>query len=74
MFEIKYAGFEGLCQRLKEYENKYGGMTSAEFFERFERGELGDGDDFILWSGLYKFYLEMSSERQETPAGETAIE
>jgi len=38
---------------LKKFETKFS-MSSEEFFEKFENGELGDEKDFIIWSGVYE--------------------
>ena len=37
--------------RIKRFEEKYG-MGSGEFRKRFERGELGDEEDFFVWWSL----------------------
>ncbi len=46
---------------LKAYEQKHG-MSSKEFFEKFEGGELTDSTDFILWSGIYQMYEESKTK------------
>jgi hypothetical protein len=33
------------------------GMESSDFFERFEKGEMGDAMDFIEWASLYQMYM-----------------
>jgi hypothetical protein len=38
---------------IKQFEDKYE-MISAEFLEKFEKGELGDSQDFFEWWGLIK--------------------
>ena len=38
--------------RLRLFERQYG-MTSEEFYERFQEGELGDNADFFEWSACY---------------------
>ena len=38
---------------LDAYEQKYD-MSSKHFYEAFERGELEDSEDYILWSGIYE--------------------
>ena len=38
---------------LKIFEKKYN-LLSDEFFQKFESGELGDKEDFIVWAGLYE--------------------
>jgi hypothetical protein len=40
---------------LREFETRYG-MESAAFYERFERGEMGDAMDYFEWAGLYELY------------------
>ena len=40
-----------LRERIKRFEEKYG-MSSGEFKERFERGELGDEEDYFVWWSL----------------------
>lgn len=40
---------------LDAFENRYN-LTSTEFFEKFERGELGDATDFFDWSATWQMY------------------
>jgi hypothetical protein len=42
----------GLEKRLREFETQYR-MSSDDFFQRFQRGELGDSADFFEWSACY---------------------
>ncbi len=39
---------------LHRFEKQYK-MSSAEFYQKFEAGELGDAMDFFDWSGLVEF-------------------
>jgi hypothetical protein len=41
-----------LNEELTALENRHG-MSSAVFYERFNRGELGDSREFLLWASLY---------------------
>jgi len=41
---------------LRKFENRYG-MSSAEFYEKFSRGEMGDSEDVIEWAGTYEWVL-----------------
>jgi hypothetical protein len=50
-----------LWQRLQHYEQQHQ-MTSAEFYRRFQAGELGDDMDMIEWSAFYDMYL--ATQRQ----------
>ncbi len=57
--------------RVKELERKYG-ISSNTFLDRFEKGELGDKEDFFLWwsylralSTLRKRVGELEEELQK---------
>ena len=41
---------------LDEFEKQYN-MKSADFFKQFEEGKLGDGQDYIVWAGIYEMLL-----------------
>jgi hypothetical protein len=56
MIMPEHISFEELSERLRVYEQRYG-YSTIEFFRRFERGELGDADDLLMWAGLYHLYL-----------------
>ncbi|MFB0533494.1 MAG: hypothetical protein ACETWR_00780 [Anaerolineae bacterium] len=47
-----------LAHELQEYERKYE-MRSSEFFERFQRGELGDDMEWIDWAGTYQLFQRL---------------
>lgn len=34
-------------------------ISSTDFFERYQAGEMGDDAEFISWSGRYKLYLNL---------------
>ena len=42
-----------LEQQLADFERRYY-LNSEEFYEKFERGEMGDVMDFIEWSATYE--------------------
>ncbi|MBN1878307.1 MAG: hypothetical protein JXA33_29070 [Anaerolineae bacterium] len=42
---------------LKEFELQYR-QSSAEFYDEFLRGHLGDQEAYILWAGLYEMLIE----------------
>jgi len=44
-------------ERLAAFERQYG-MDSAEFWSRFEAGELGDDADWFEWQYLLDAYRE----------------
>jgi len=50
----------GLQQHLTLFEKQYGWSTQT-FYERFEKGELGDDADFFEWSATW----EMSQQLQK---------
>jgi len=47
-----------LEQQLAEFERKYS-LDSEEFYEKFERGELGDTMDFVEWSATYEMVTNL---------------
>lgn len=42
---------------LNKFERKYN-KTSEDFFKKFEKGELGDDKDFMIWAGIYEMQIE----------------
>ncbi|MFQ6059119.1 MAG: hypothetical protein ACE5MB_09620 [Anaerolineae bacterium] len=50
-----------LAQTLMHFEQQYN-MTSAEFYEKFNRGEMGDSMDFVKWAGRYRLYLDLKKK------------
>jgi hypothetical protein len=47
-------------RELNVFEQKHG-MSSVEFLQRFEAGELGDAMDFMRWAGRYELYLQLKA-------------
>jgi hypothetical protein len=45
-------------RELSRLEDEHG-MTSEEFANRYQSGELGDDFHFIIWSGKYRLYLRL---------------
>jgi len=43
------------------YERKYN-LSSKDFYTKFETGELGDEDDYMIWSGLVELLRKNKSE------------
>jgi len=60
---------QSLKRDLEQFEGRYN-MASEEFFSRFERGELGDKEDYFEWSAIYQMY-KRSMERLEMLEGES---
>ena len=56
--------FTAVVKTLTEYEIAYQ-LDSAEFYERFQKGEMGDRMDYMRWATKYEIYLGMK-ERMET--------
>ncbi|MBC7226365.1 MAG: hypothetical protein H5T61_03945 [Thermoflexales bacterium] len=59
---------EDLEKRLTAYEARYG-MDSAEFYRRFQAGELGDDMDFVEWSVFYEMYQALLKKLEVLQAG-----
>ncbi len=54
------AQLNGLKQHLTIFEKQYGWPTSA-FYERFEKGELGDDADFFEWSATWEMAQQLQT-------------
>jgi hypothetical protein len=50
-----------LVRSLVEHEQRHK-MASADFYARYEKGELGDSAEFAEWAGDYQHYLQIKSE------------
>lgn len=53
-----------LKPQLQEFETQYG-LESADFYQRYERGEMGDDLDFVEWASVYDMFLH-SQEQLKT--------
>lgn len=65
LVQISLAQHQTRLERYKDdlsrFEARYK-MSSADFYEKFERGELGDDMDFFEWAGLYELYQDLSEK------------
>jgi hypothetical protein len=59
---------EDLERRLAAFETRYG-MESADFYQRFRAGELGDEMDFVEWSVFYEMYQALLQRLEMLGAG-----
>ncbi|MDR3556865.1 MAG: hypothetical protein P4L55_19095 [Syntrophobacteraceae bacterium] len=50
-----------VAKRLSIYENRYG-MTSEDFYDRYQRGLKDDSLDFVEWANDYQHYVAIRSE------------
>lgn len=50
-----------LKKELSRFESAYQ-MSSKDFFDQFEKGDLGDKEDYFEWSAMYQMY-ERSVDR-----------
>ncbi len=49
---------------LATYEDKYK-MSSEDFYNKFDCGELDDTQDFVVWSGIYEMQLDSKKKLAE---------
>lgn len=56
-----------LRKNLERFESEYN-MPSDEFFSRFEKGELGDREDYFEWAAIFQMN-KRSMERFEMLEG-----
>ena len=54
---------EKTIEKLRNFEKKYS-MSSEEFYERFERGELGDSQEFMLWAAEYEALKVLEKDKE----------
>lgn len=61
-----------LRDQLAVFEDRYG-LTTPEFYERFERGEMGDDADFFEWSATWEMVQDLESDLELLRGGTTAV-
>ena len=49
-----------LRAQLTEFERRYG-LSSRDFYDRFEQGEMGDDADFVEWSATYEMVENLNA-------------
>ena len=52
-----------LKKEIKNFEQKYG-MTSGDFYKKFEKGKLGDEQDFFMWASSIDIYRNLSDRQK----------
>ena len=52
---------EEVIAELNAFERQYG-LTTIEFFARFNRGLMGDSQDFIHWAGAFEDYQDLMNK------------
>ena len=57
--------FVRLVRDLTLLEQQHG-LSSAEFYERFKRGEMGDEMDIMRWASKFEIYEEMKRDLDDT--------
>ena len=60
-----------LQAQLAEFERRYG-LSSRDFYERFERGELGDDADFVEWSATYEMVENLNTRLAVLRSGKSS--
>jgi hypothetical protein len=53
-----------LIRSLVAYEQRYQ-ISSADFYARYQRGEMGDTADVVEWAGDYQHYLQLKAELEQ---------
>ncbi|MDM8522308.1 hypothetical protein QUF80_02960 [Desulfococcaceae bacterium HSG8] len=53
-----------LENKLGMFEKKYR-LSSAEFYERFQKGKIGDDQDFFEWKALFEGIREWQETKEE---------
>lgn len=50
-----------VAKRLSVYEDRYG-MTSEDFYSRYEKGQMEDSIDLVEWANDYQHYVAIRVE------------
>lgn len=56
--------YDAIVRSLAAYETKHN-MLSADFFSKYEEGQLGDSNDFVEWAGDYRHYMDLKQELEQ---------
>jgi hypothetical protein len=59
--QLLQAGIRRTEQRLRDFEKQYG-LSSEQFFRRYENDEFDETLDFIEWVGEYRLLESMRAE------------
>ena len=62
-FELK-KGIINIQIDLKNFEEKYN-MSTEIFYQKFESGELGDDENYMIWAGIYEMLLQNKKRLEE---------
>lgn len=54
-----------LERELAQMEVEYG-ISSADFYERYQSGEIGDDIGYIAWAGRYRLYMKLKQAISES--------
>ena len=68
--EQAHRDMNDLHRELSRFEAHYH-LTSEDFYQRFQQGELGDDGDYFEWSACYDMYTT-ARERLHALTGEPA--
>lgn len=53
-----------LIRILVAYEQRYQ-MSSADFYARYQKGDMGDAAEFVEWAGDYQHYMQLKEEMEQ---------
>jgi len=59
--QILQINMDNTVNKLKKFEKKYN-LSSAEFFQKYNEGDMGDSEDIMLWASEYSALLEIRKE------------
>ena len=58
------AGIARTSSKLRDLEKKYK-MNSQEFYDKFNRGELGDNMEYVRWAGEYETLQQLERDYRD---------
>lgn len=60
-YRIRLARYD---RELQEFKQHFG-MESAQFYQRFQRGDAGDAIEYFEWTGLYELKQDLLQKIQK---------
>ncbi len=52
---------EKTIDRLKDFESQKN-LKSDIFYQKYQAGEMGDGEEIMSWAGEYKFFIRFKAK------------
>ncbi len=61
--QLLQASLKTTQKHLRHYERKYA-LSSADFYQRYQRGEMGDDADIMRWAIEFQIFQRLTADCQ----------